>query len=154
MVRSNVPLCFRNPAGFMTYVVEPLFAEWARFSDTRLSQTMLGHLCLNKASWKALQPEEAEFEQESGSRALPQGSVESWHCLAPPRPALKLQSLLILLASHLKPTTDLFNLFNFNTLLFFPFDIEQYMDTSFSYCCEFHSFFFFFFLMSYFIYSK
>ncbi|KAB5533266.1 hypothetical protein PDJAM_G00135140 [Pangasius djambal] len=63
--------------GFMTYVVEPLFAEWARFSDTRLSQTMLGHLCLNKASWKALQPEEAEFEQDSGSRALPQGSVES-----------------------------------------------------------------------------
>lgn len=61
----------------MTYVVEPLFAEWARFSDTQLSQTMLGHLCLNKASWKALQPEEAEFEQDGGSKALPQGRVES-----------------------------------------------------------------------------
>uniref|UniRef100_A0A671QT37 Phosphodiesterase n=1 Tax=Sinocyclocheilus anshuiensis TaxID=1608454 RepID=A0A671QT37_9TELE len=43
--------------GFMTYVVEPLFAEWARFSDTRLSQTMLGHLGLNKASWSAMEPE-------------------------------------------------------------------------------------------------
>ncbi|TSK98477.1 High affinity cAMP-specific 3',5'-cyclic phosphodiesterase 7A [Bagarius yarrelli] len=63
--------------GFMTYVVEPLFAEWARFSDTRLSQTMLGHLCLNKASWKALQPEEVESEQDSGSRSLPQGSLAS-----------------------------------------------------------------------------
>uniref|UniRef100_A0AAY5EUZ3 Phosphodiesterase n=1 Tax=Electrophorus electricus TaxID=8005 RepID=A0AAY5EUZ3_ELEEL len=67
--------------GFMTYVVEPLFAEWARFSDTRLSQTMLGHLCLNKASWNAMQPEEAEGEQaaateEPSSRALPQGSQE------------------------------------------------------------------------------
>ena len=41
-------------SGFMTYVVEPLFSEWARFSDTRLSQTMLGHLGLNKASWSGL----------------------------------------------------------------------------------------------------
>lgn len=39
----------------MTYLVEPLFTEWARFSDTRLSQTMLGHVGLNKASWKGLQ---------------------------------------------------------------------------------------------------
>ncbi|XP_076869514.1 high affinity 3',5'-cyclic-AMP phosphodiesterase 7A isoform X3 [Brachyhypopomus gauderio] len=66
--------------GFMTYVVEPLFSEWARFSDTRLSQTMLGHLCLNKASWNATQPEEAEGEQtateQPGSRAVPQGSQE------------------------------------------------------------------------------
>uniref|UniRef100_A0A8B9JQ40 Phosphodiesterase n=1 Tax=Astyanax mexicanus TaxID=7994 RepID=A0A8B9JQ40_ASTMX len=69
--------------GFMTYVVEPLFAEWARFSDTRLSQTMLGHLCLNKASWNAMQPEasgsseEPESEPEPSSRALPQGSLQS-----------------------------------------------------------------------------
>uniref|UniRef100_A0A6Q2Z1X6 Phosphodiesterase n=1 Tax=Esox lucius TaxID=8010 RepID=A0A6Q2Z1X6_ESOLU len=47
--------------GFMTYVVEPLFAEWGRFSDTRLSQTMLGHLGLNKASWGGL------LQQEQGS---------------------------------------------------------------------------------------
>uniref|UniRef100_A0A9J8C979 Phosphodiesterase n=2 Tax=Cyprinus carpio TaxID=7962 RepID=A0A9J8C979_CYPCA len=74
--------------GFMTYVVEPLFAEWARFSDTRLSQTMLGHLGLNKASWSAMDPEasgsseEGESEpgratEEPSSRALSQGSQES-----------------------------------------------------------------------------
>ncbi|XP_049998039.1 high affinity 3',5'-cyclic-AMP phosphodiesterase 7A isoform X2 [Alexandromys fortis] len=56
------PLCDRQTEsianiqiGFMTYLVEPLFTEWARFSDTRLSQTMLGHVGLNKASWKGLQ---------------------------------------------------------------------------------------------------
>ncbi|XP_056439700.1 high affinity cAMP-specific 3',5'-cyclic phosphodiesterase 7A isoform X1 [Gadus chalcogrammus] len=56
------PLCDRDKntmgdiqIGFMSYVVEPLFSEWARFSDTRLSQTMLGHLGLNKASWGSLQ---------------------------------------------------------------------------------------------------
>ncbi|XP_007894936.1 high affinity cAMP-specific 3',5'-cyclic phosphodiesterase 7A isoform X2 [Callorhinchus milii] len=39
---------------FITYVVEPLFAEWSRFSNTILSQTMLGHLRLNKATWKEI----------------------------------------------------------------------------------------------------
>ncbi|XP_073719748.1 high affinity 3',5'-cyclic-AMP phosphodiesterase 7A isoform X4 [Misgurnus anguillicaudatus] len=74
--------------GFMTYVVEPLFAEWARFSDTWLSQTMLGHLGLNKASWSATEPEasgsseEGESEparatEKPGSRALSQGGQES-----------------------------------------------------------------------------
>ncbi|XP_075272175.1 high affinity 3',5'-cyclic-AMP phosphodiesterase 7A isoform X3 [Opisthocomus hoazin] len=59
------PLCDRQTEtianiqiGFMTYLVEPLFGEWARFSNTRLSQTMLGHLGLNKASWKGLQREQ------------------------------------------------------------------------------------------------
>lgn len=54
----------------MTYLVEPLFTEWARFSNTRLSQTMLGHVGLNKASWEGLQREppssedpEAAFEE-------------------------------------------------------------------------------------------
>lgn len=51
-------------SGFMTYVVEPLFAEWARFSDTRLSQTMLGHLGLNKASWRGLRAEGSLDEAE------------------------------------------------------------------------------------------
>ncbi|KPP63342.1 high affinity cAMP-specific 3',5'-cyclic phosphodiesterase 7A-like [Scleropages formosus] len=75
--------------GFMTYVVEPLFAEWARFSDTRLSRTMLGHLGLNKASWSGMlqelaggaddgAQEGAEVPAEDGnSKALPQGSKES-----------------------------------------------------------------------------
>lgn len=53
----------------MTYVVEPLFAEWARFSDTRLSQTMLGHMGLNKASWGGLQQEQASVSEEAESGA-------------------------------------------------------------------------------------
>lgn len=73
----------------MTYVAEPLFGEWARFSNTRLSQTMLGHMGLNKASWSGLQQEqtivseEAELstasEEAGGSRSkeIPQGSRES-----------------------------------------------------------------------------
>nr|XP_006127542.1 high affinity cAMP-specific 3',5'-cyclic phosphodiesterase 7A isoform X2 [Pelodiscus sinensis] len=80
------PLCDRQSEtianiqiGFMTYLVEPLFTEWARFSNTRLSQTMLGHLGLNKASWKGLQREQSSsgddtdpaFE-EMDSDVLPQ----------------------------------------------------------------------------------
>ncbi|XP_056155337.1 high affinity cAMP-specific 3',5'-cyclic phosphodiesterase 7A isoform X3 [Lampris incognitus] len=70
------PLCDRRTntvgniqIGFMTYVVEPLFAEWARFSDTRLSQTMLGHLGLNKASWGSLQQEHISSSEETEPRA-------------------------------------------------------------------------------------
>ncbi|KAI1902307.1 hypothetical protein AGOR_G00043420 [Albula goreensis] len=47
--------------GFMAFVVEPLFLEWARFSDTRLSQTMLEHLRHNKARWRE-DPEEHPLE--------------------------------------------------------------------------------------------
>lgn len=71
--------------GFMTYLVEPLFGEWARFSNTRLSQTMLGHLGLNKASWKGVQREQCgsgddadpAFE-EMDSDILPQEPRLSW----------------------------------------------------------------------------
>lgn len=49
----------------MTYVAEPLFAEWARFSDTRLSQTMLGHMGLNKASWGGLQQEQTPVSEDA-----------------------------------------------------------------------------------------
>ncbi|XP_053571056.1 high affinity cAMP-specific 3',5'-cyclic phosphodiesterase 7A isoform X2 [Bombina bombina] len=55
------PLCDRHTTNianiqfsFIDFLVEPLFVEWARFSNTRLSQTMLGHLGLNKASWKGM----------------------------------------------------------------------------------------------------
>lgn len=95
---------FPPPSGFMTYVAEPLFAEWARFSDTRLSQTMLGHMGLNKASWGGLQQEQSSVSEEAepstagvdagdsraqrdgstaakaggnGSKEIPQGSRES-----------------------------------------------------------------------------
>ncbi|XP_032407184.1 high affinity 3',5'-cyclic-AMP phosphodiesterase 7A isoform X2 [Xiphophorus hellerii] len=85
------PLCDRETntvgniqIGFMTYVAEPLFGEWARFSDTRLSQTMLGHMGLNKASWGGLQPEQTAISEEtetsaggSRSKEIPQGSRES-----------------------------------------------------------------------------
>lgn len=88
----NVSLCTVDSPGFMTYVVEPLFAEWARFSDTRLSQTMLGHMGLNKASWGGLQQDQTSVSEEaepggagedmeeaggSGSKDIPQGSGES-----------------------------------------------------------------------------
>lgn len=42
-------------AGFMTYIVEPLFREWARFTgNSSLSENMLSHLAHNKAQWKSL----------------------------------------------------------------------------------------------------
>lgn len=56
--------------GFMTYLVEPLFTEWARFSDTRLSQTMLGHVGLNKASWKGLQRQQPSGEDATAAFEL------------------------------------------------------------------------------------
>ncbi|XP_016084013.2 cAMP-specific 3',5'-cyclic phosphodiesterase 7B isoform X1 [Ornithorhynchus anatinus] len=41
--------------GFMTYIVEPLFEEWAQFTgDTPLSENMLSHLTRNKAKWRGL----------------------------------------------------------------------------------------------------
>ncbi|KAK7825083.1 hypothetical protein U0070_014840 [Myodes glareolus] len=55
---------------FMTYLVEPLFTEWARFSDTRLSQTMLGHVGLNKASWKGLQRQQPGSEDANAAFQL------------------------------------------------------------------------------------
>ncbi|KAM5158390.1 high affinity 3',5'-cyclic-AMP phosphodiesterase 7A isoform 1-T1 [Mantella aurantiaca] len=64
------PLCDRNTSnianiqiGFITYLVQPLFVEWARFSNTRLSQTMLGHVGLNKASWKGMLQERSSSEE-------------------------------------------------------------------------------------------
>ncbi|KAM4687565.1 high affinity 3',5'-cyclic-AMP phosphodiesterase 7A isoform 1-T1 [Discoglossus pictus] len=66
------PLCDRHTTniatiqtGFITYLVEPLFLEWARFSNTRLSQTMLGHLGLNKASWKGMLQERSHSVEEA-----------------------------------------------------------------------------------------
>ncbi|XP_030629169.1 high affinity cAMP-specific 3',5'-cyclic phosphodiesterase 7A-like [Chanos chanos] len=63
-------LCDRNTntvaqiqISFMSFVVEPLFIEWTRFSDTQLSQTMLRHLTLNKARWS--RPDEADQEEQT-----------------------------------------------------------------------------------------
>lgn len=63
----------------MTYVAEPLFAEWARFSDTRLSQTMLGHMGLNKASWGGLQQEQTSVSEEAEPSAA---DTETEHAAA------------------------------------------------------------------------
>ncbi|XP_070990013.1 high affinity 3',5'-cyclic-AMP phosphodiesterase 7A-like isoform X1 [Oncorhynchus clarkii lewisi] len=90
------PLCDRQSnsvaniqIGFMTYVVEPLFVEWSRFSDTRLSQTMMGHLSLNKQGWKegrdkqeantsrASEEQRTSDAKDSNSKELPQGSKRS-----------------------------------------------------------------------------
>ncbi|XP_070843829.1 3',5'-cyclic-AMP phosphodiesterase 7B-like isoform X2 [Chaetodon trifascialis] len=56
------PLCNQQadsvPAiqtGFISYIVEPLFEEWHRFTEpSPLSQTMMGHLHKNKARWSRL----------------------------------------------------------------------------------------------------
>ncbi|XP_034622772.1 cAMP-specific 3',5'-cyclic phosphodiesterase 7B [Trachemys scripta elegans] len=51
--------------GFITYIVEPLFEEWARFTgDTPLSENMLSHLRRNKAKWRSLL-----HKQHSSSRS-------------------------------------------------------------------------------------
>ena len=70
--------------GFMTYIVEPLFREWARFTgNSALSENMLSHLAHNKAQWKSLLPKPhrggsgggpdlagqgAEKEEQTGTR--------------------------------------------------------------------------------------
>ncbi|MEQ2304465.1 cAMP-specific 3',5'-cyclic phosphodiesterase 7B [Ameca splendens] len=56
------PLCDQQtdsiPAiqiGFISYIVEPLFEEWQRFTaPSMLSQIMMGHLHKNKACWSRL----------------------------------------------------------------------------------------------------
>ncbi|XP_043921782.1 high affinity cAMP-specific 3',5'-cyclic phosphodiesterase 7A [Protopterus annectens] len=82
------PLCDRDreniasiQIGFITFLVEPLFVEWARFADTRLSQTMLCHLGLNKASWKGVLQGQLDsgsetdtVVEEPDSQCLPQES--------------------------------------------------------------------------------
>ena len=45
--------------GFMTYIVEPLFRDWAHFTGhSALSESMLSHLAHNKAQWKSLLPKQ------------------------------------------------------------------------------------------------
>ncbi|XP_078396536.1 high affinity 3',5'-cyclic-AMP phosphodiesterase 7A isoform X2 [Cetorhinus maximus] len=53
--------------GFITYVAKPLFVEWSRFCNTTLSQTMLGHLSLNNASWKGLLQERTRSGDDADS---------------------------------------------------------------------------------------
>lgn len=53
--------------GFMTYIVEPLFREWARFTgNSALSENMLRHLSHNKAQWKSLLPKQQRSSSGGG----------------------------------------------------------------------------------------
>ncbi|XP_071807732.1 uncharacterized protein [Asterias amurensis] len=51
-------------SGFMTFVVEPLFAEWCRFMPTRLSAEMLCNVSKNKALWEAFSEQEKAAEND------------------------------------------------------------------------------------------
>ncbi|CAL8316791.1 unnamed protein product [Merluccius merluccius] len=56
--------------GFISYIVEPLFEEWCRFTEpSLLSQTMMGHLHQNKTRWTGhAHPfsEQPDSEEEGG----------------------------------------------------------------------------------------
>uniref|UniRef100_A0A3P8PE24 Phosphodiesterase n=1 Tax=Astatotilapia calliptera TaxID=8154 RepID=A0A3P8PE24_ASTCA len=72
------PLCNQQsdsvPAiqiGFISYIVEPLFEEWHRFTEpSLLSQTMLDHLHKNKANWSSLRCAHtpSDVNDENGGR--------------------------------------------------------------------------------------
>ncbi|XP_048387460.1 cAMP-specific 3',5'-cyclic phosphodiesterase 7B-like isoform X1 [Stegostoma tigrinum] len=52
--------------GFMSYIVEPLFVEWSRFTEnTPLTITMMSHLCKNKARWRGLLLKQHNSEDNS-----------------------------------------------------------------------------------------
>ena len=58
--------------GFMTYIVEPLFQEWARFTgNSTLSENMLSHLAYNKAHWKMLLLKQTRSSASGGARGSP-----------------------------------------------------------------------------------
>lgn len=56
----------------MTYIVEPLFREWARFTGhSALSESMLSHLAHNKAQWKRLLPNQRRSSSSGGGSGGP-----------------------------------------------------------------------------------
>ncbi|KAK2856318.1 hypothetical protein Q5P01_005053 [Channa striata] len=97
------PLCNQQadsvPAiqiGFISYIVEPLFEEWLRFTErSLLTQTMMTHLHKNKARWSLLQYTHASERQthsqaeepgpEGGGRRgedIPNCDLDSWGVLS------------------------------------------------------------------------
>ncbi|KAG9347669.1 hypothetical protein JZ751_005242 [Albula glossodonta] len=72
--------------GFITYIVEPLFEEWARFTDgSLLAESMMGHLQKNKEHWRhkqqdltgdcpgqppGMEPEGKDRTEKGGERAV------------------------------------------------------------------------------------
>lgn len=64
-------------AGFIMYLVEPLFQEWVRFTDSGLlAECMMGHLRKNKERWRKLRrreqdPPPPDPEQEGRGTGVP-----------------------------------------------------------------------------------
>ena len=58
-------------AGFMQYVVRPLFVEWYRFSPTRQSRTLLDNIDINKIKWDEIIAEETSEDEEEEERLEP-----------------------------------------------------------------------------------
>ncbi|XP_066556125.1 3',5'-cyclic-AMP phosphodiesterase 7B isoform X3 [Amia ocellicauda] len=57
--------------GFMTYIVEPLFEEWTRFTDSSpLTETMMSHLRKNKARWRRLRHKQHHRDGDASSVCL------------------------------------------------------------------------------------
>uniref|UniRef100_A0A3B5A7B2 Phosphodiesterase 7B n=1 Tax=Stegastes partitus TaxID=144197 RepID=A0A3B5A7B2_9TELE len=55
-------------SGFISYIVEPLFEEWQRFTEpSPLSTTMMGHLHQNKAGWSRLRCQNSDSDSDSDS---------------------------------------------------------------------------------------
>lgn len=73
----SLTVCLLSSAsGFISYIVEPLFEEWMRFTDgSELTESMMGHMRKNKARWRQLRQEppasplqeEAEVPEDSGT---------------------------------------------------------------------------------------
>ncbi|XP_026796701.2 high affinity cAMP-specific 3',5'-cyclic phosphodiesterase 7A isoform X3 [Pangasianodon hypophthalmus] len=77
-------LCDRNTytvgkiqIGFISFLVEPLFSEWARFSETPLSHIMISHMTSNKFKWTHPPQEKMGETTQSTSKTLSQGSLGS-----------------------------------------------------------------------------
>ncbi|XP_028834067.1 high affinity cAMP-specific 3',5'-cyclic phosphodiesterase 7A-like isoform X2 [Denticeps clupeoides] len=76
------PLCDRHSnsvaiiqKSFISYVVEPLFVQWARFCDTPLSHCMLGYMKQNKKYWSnAGQEDLMDNAQTTCCKVLPRGT--------------------------------------------------------------------------------
>lgn len=60
--RTNLTKCSCILAGFIEFVVNPLFSEWYRFLPTSLSKSMLDNCSSNKSSWKVIIEEENQAE--------------------------------------------------------------------------------------------
>jgi len=68
--RLNVTVA-KVQVGFYSFIAEPLFKEWHRYLDSRLSAEMLEHLYRNKAAW------EQEVVSEESVTAVSSSDIQS-----------------------------------------------------------------------------